>query len=631
MRIGIISVVVSGIVLVCSGAGFAVELTLGYQAETHAYAYAQMSFTDDSHTDHDNSSNSPCQSKANAYVWLYEGGPGVDDYEEWAESRCEVNAGATQDSGTVVLTSKIKGWGRWGWDYYPAGGGQGTHYEADGGGNGNGYASLQGTISVGEIPSYPPGVPGPALAIFAHADGNTSGDWYDHTWWLKIWTEDPNNPLAVLDQNTTSAEISMESGDVFNFTFYHFSEKFEWPENGLSTSVSIQIALLVPNIADMDGDGLINLTDFAFLASQWRQEPNLPPADIYYFGGNGIVDVMDLWWMTKAWLQSVVAVVYPASGPSPSDQETVAPQEARLLTWEPGYGAFSHDVYFGTDFNDVNDANVNDANIYAGNYDVNFFDPCTVLEGGLFHEGTYYWRIDELGLNCTTKGDVWSFRVSSLGWWKLDEGSGMDAFDSGGYNHGVLYGDPNWVTGKVGPYALDFDGDGDYIEIPDDAFLTPASQISIAFWLYNRGGQNAGIYKYASCPSEEYSPGDSRAYLVSVIDDTATVRFRVFSAVSTSDMIESNNTIGLNQWHHIAATFNEGAAAIYIDGQPDNSAALSVSSIMNDAQPLIIGGYWSYCGADQFVNALNGQIDDVRIYNRPLSESEIQQLYEMGQ
>ena len=215
-----------------------------------------------------------------------------------------------------------------------------------------------------------------------------------------------------------------------------------------------------------------------------------------------------------------------------------------------------------------------------------------------------------------------------VAYWKLDEDEGITAYDSIGSNHGTIYG-ASWTNGQVNS-ALDFDGDEDYVEIPDADSLTPSSKITISFWLYNRGGQNAGIYKYASCPNEQNSPGNSRAYVMAIGDSTGKAKLTIFSSVNNSDVIESNSIVPLNGWHHVAGTFNQGEAAIYIDGQLDNSTTMSVSSIMNDVQPLIIGGCWSYCGTDHFINTLNGTMDDVRIYDKALSVKEIQQLYQYG-
>jgi len=67
-----------------------------------------------------------------------------------------------------------------------------------------------------------------------------------------------------------------------------------------------------------------------------------------------------------------------------------------------------------------------------------------------------------LGLALT--GIVEAADANLVGWWKFDEVSGPNAQDSSGNgNDGTLIGNPQWVPGKVGG-ALDFDGDGDYVD-----------------------------------------------------------------------------------------------------------------------------------------------------------------------
>jgi len=178
--------------------------------------------------------------------------------------------------------------------------------------------------------------------------------------------------------------------------------------------------------------------------------------------------------------------------------------------------------------------------------------------------------------------------------------------------------------------ALYFDGMGDRVEIPDDDSLTPYNKISISFWIYNSGGQDAGIYKWARCPEQYYSPGNSRAYFMCIQNSTAKVRLGIYSSTNTYDIIKSNNAVSFNEWHHIAGTFDQGNAVIYIDGQLDNSELLSVSYIMNDVHPFFIGGHWDYCTTPVFSSRLNGVIDEVRVFKRALSADEIQQLYCCG-
>ncbi|NVL91353.1 MAG: LamG domain-containing protein [Desulfobacterales bacterium] len=206
-----------------------------------------------------------------------------------------------------------------------------------------------------------------------------------------------------------------------------------------------------------------------------------------------------------------------------------------------------------------------------------------------------------------------------VGWWKFDEKSGYTAYDSSGNaNHGTLHSDPRRVAGHDGS-ALSFDGVDDCVEIPDDDSLTPSSEITISFWINNRGGNSSGIFKFASC--------NLRAYSFQIADESDIVCARVYSDTMTYGDIYSNGSVSKNRWHHLALTFNRGNAAIYINGQLDKSALMSVSSITNDDQPLTIGGYWSYCDEKFLEKALNGIVDELMIFDRALSVEEIQKLF----
>ncbi len=93
-----------------------------------------------------------------------------------------------------------------------------------------------------------------------------------------------------------------------------------------------------------------------------------------------------------------------ASVPTPEDGGNDVLRNAPL-TWSPGEFAATHDVYFGTSFDDVNTATVPTA---AG-LDVNSFDPGRVEFGQ-----TYFWRVDEVNGapdNTVFRGNVWSFEV----------------------------------------------------------------------------------------------------------------------------------------------------------------------------------------------------------------------------
>jgi len=84
------------------------------------------------------------------------------------------------------------------------------------------------------------------------------------------------------------------------------------------------------------------------------------------------------------------------------------------LSWTPGFGDLSHNVYFGEDFNDVSEG-IGDT--FRSNQVSASFDLGVLYPDGLIPSKTYYWRIDEVELAGGTihEGDVWSFTAAIPG------------------------------------------------------------------------------------------------------------------------------------------------------------------------------------------------------------------------
>ena len=97
---------------------------------------------------------------------------------------------------------------------------------------------------------------------------------------------------------------------------------------------------------------------------------------------------------------------------SPSHGTTVDLAEASPLVWMAGETAVQHDVYFATDFNDVNNADVNDTmGIYRGRQDLVIY---TLSEDPELSRSCY-WRIDEVKADDTIlRGDVWNFTTQEF-------------------------------------------------------------------------------------------------------------------------------------------------------------------------------------------------------------------------
>ncbi|MHC4518843.1 MAG: discoidin domain-containing protein, partial [Planctomycetota bacterium] len=99
-----------------------------------------------------------------------------------------------------------------------------------------------------------------------------------------------------------------------------------------------------------------------------------------------------------------------AGDPSPPDEAEDVALDA-VLAWAPGNSAQKHDVYFGTDFDDVNEATTSDPRgVYQNRQDDSRYPAAGTLD--VEYGVTYYWRIDEANSPpdlTVFRGDVWRF------------------------------------------------------------------------------------------------------------------------------------------------------------------------------------------------------------------------------
>jgi len=325
----------------------------------------------------------------------------------------------------------------------------------------------------------------------------------------------------------------------------------------------------------------------------------LVPGTTYYWRIDEVNDAdPNSPWKGDIWSFSVPAK--KAHTPDPPDGAKFVDPDV-VLSWTAGMGAKLHTVYFGDDFDVVNNA-VGGIPQAATTYS----------PGSLALGTTYYWRVDEFDGAETHKGDIWSFTTlpdmpvsdpSLVGWWKLDVGFGTVAIDwSGHENHGTLNG-PRWVEGYHGG-ALQLDGQDDSVEFEN---FVPPMQGTITFWM-----------NPASVGPRGRILGGHDAFEVYVENDI--LANQLFAAGSAPEYLESNATIPLNTWTHVAATYDGTShlLQIYLNGVLDGENF--------KADDVWAGGAFAFGHrADRNQEYYNGLLDDVRIYNEVLTPEAIEQ------
>jgi len=216
-------------------------------------------------------------------------------------------------------------------------------------------------------------------------------------------------------------------------------------------------------------------------------------------------------------------------------------------------------------------------------------------------------------------GPVWAMDGSEpISYWNFDEGSGTTAYDSVGTNHGTVY-DANWITGRVGS-ALSFDGDADYVDVGDKTSLDfgTSTDFTISLWFKMSTAETDMIVNKRA---KGYEPGYDLYMHGGKIHARISDSSSVISAVT-------GETYNDDSWYHLAAIYDrDDRIKMYIDGDfVSESASISGIDDVNNNEPFMIGRR-----ADPVSHLyFDGLIDEVMIFNRALSEKDIELLYLEG-
>ena len=215
-------------------------------------------------------------------------------------------------------------------------------------------------------------------------------------------------------------------------------------------------------------------------------------------------------------------------------------------------------------------------------------------------------------LYSTVKSDL-SPSTGLVGFWTFNEGFGTAALDSSGKgNNGNIINGPSWTDGKKSN-ALSFNGVSNYLEIPDNPSIDPSSSITVMAWVKS----SASTYNVPwSIVSKYY------AYILGSdggwSSSTRNMCFIIYTA-SGWQYGSCYSPSDITQWHHFAGTYDSatGEKKLYADGVLQSTTTPG-GTIAPDSGPLDIGQR-ECCPGQVF----NGLIDEVKIFNRALTATEV--------
>ncbi|MBT3985778.1 hypothetical protein HOE91_05770, partial [archaeon] len=240
------------------------------------------------------------------------------------------------------------------------------------------------------------------------------------------------------------------------------------------------------------------------------------------------------------------------------------------------------------------------------------------VEGDVFINGTSgvgnglvgYWHFDNLSSFGENATHVYDFSGSGNNGTAF---GGSDSDSGFGVNDGVF--DGGWM----------FDGSGDTIEIADNDSLDVINGFTIGIWI--KRNLDDAVEPFIA------KLGDSLANQYSMRFDssgTGEIKFAVYDDTEGGAIGKDIYDFNSGAWHFLVGTYEGGNSSdnltLYVDGieqTPVDTSESSMISMRNTSGVLRMGG-------DGYAPRFNGSLDEVMIFNRSLSASEVEELYVKG-
>jgi M6 family metalloprotease-like protein len=201
--------------------------------------------------------------------------------------------------------------------------------------------------------------------------------------------------------------------------------------------------------------------------------------------------------------------------------------------------------------------------------------------------------------------------------WPLDESAGLTARDSYGNHNGTLtnMSEFNWISGAL-DNALVFDGVNDYIRVADCKGIGGGASRTCSAWVrINGASSNMVILHWGANEA-------GRQWLMGIFSDGG------FGIYAGGPLIKTTAAVDDGKWHHLAAVlYDDGSATLdkvklYIDGALQPVTFTSAQVIDTAVQADLSIGAYSPSGSSMG-SFYKGALDDIRIYDRALTDAEI--------
>jgi hypothetical protein len=211
-----------------------------------------------------------------------------------------------------------------------------------------------------------------------------------------------------------------------------------------------------------------------------------------------------------------------------------------------------------------------------------------------------------------------------VGYWRLDDGTGKTARDSSGRgNDGTLYqlDATAWTAGRAGG-GLRIDNTGWVGVVPSPSLDAITNKITVSAWIYYDGSITMADL-WGTALSREIGTGVEQHYHLSLYMDGRPSLF--ITTTSATALLQAGSSVPKTTWVHLAGTYDGTEARLYVDGTLAASQPIG-NDFASDNTPLILGGNGNDASGVP-TELFPGRLDEIMLYGRALSATEIGQLH----
>jgi len=209
-------------------------------------------------------------------------------------------------------------------------------------------------------------------------------------------------------------------------------------------------------------------------------------------------------------------------------------------------------------------------------------------------------------------------KLGLVGYWSMDENGDTTAYDNANSNNGTIYNSPTWKSSSdcVSGSCLEFSVSTNYVSAPNNATLNITNAITIESWVNLTTGYSSSHKMIASKgnPAWYFSIFNQKVFFSPWIDGAQTYT-------------QGTKIVSAEEWHHVACSWDSttNKYRTYLDGLIDVDTTKVGNSLSTTTSSFLMSAFVS-----QGDYPFTGKIDEVRIYNRALTEQEINNRYQAG-